>query len=97
MTLYNGNVKDNSTSENSGAKIHIIAGLKNFGSTCKMNAVLQCLTNCSPLRDFLLNVNLHNGCHDGTKFCMTCALRRYVKTVINNCGEILLPTKIIKI
>lgn len=90
---YNFCDERKSDRKKNGVIKYTIAGLENFGSTCYINSVLQCLTNCSPLRKFLLNDKLRVCC-DYTKFCMTCALRRHIINVENNPGEVIKPTEI---
>lgn len=71
-----------------------IVGLENLGSTCYLNSVLQCLTNCLPLREFLLNDKLSLSCCDSLNFCMICVLRRHIINVMNNSGEVITPIEI---
>ena len=67
------------------------AGLKNLGNTCYLNSVLQCLTHCTPLVNWILRDTIE--CHTSI-FCMICTLRRHMKTAIINSGKVIEPLEI---
>ena len=35
-----------------------LSGLENFGNTCYMNSLIQCLSNIEKLRDYFITKNL---------------------------------------
>lgn len=72
-------------------------GLVNVGNTCFLNSVLQCLTYCPPLYNFLIR---HNGGHSQSckinQFCMLCEMEKIVKRIKSSAGGSFKPNSIVQ-
>ncbi|XP_040468147.1 ubiquitin carboxyl-terminal hydrolase 42-like [Falco naumanni] len=70
------------------------AGLYNPGTTCFVNAVLQCLTYTPPLASYLLSREHSSSCHQ-QGFCMMCIMEAHVNDVLHTSASAIMPTAII--
>lgn len=68
-------------------------GLINVGNTCFLNSVLQCLTYCPPLYNYLIN---HSNSCKINQFCMLCEMERHVKRIKNSNGTSIKPVSIVQ-
>lgn len=72
-------------------------GLINVGNTCFLNSVLQCLTYCPPLYNFLVKFN---GGHSQNcklnQFCMLCEMEKHVKRIKSTNGGAMKPMSIVQ-
>ncbi|XP_054167612.1 ubiquitin carboxyl-terminal hydrolase 19-like isoform X2 [Oppia nitens] len=72
-------VDDNTSSTVMRPKLFGFTGLKNFGNTCFMNSVVQCLSNTDPFRDYFTSgvyiddINTTNPLGSGGVLCKTFA------------------------
>lgn len=72
-------------------------GLINVGNTCFLNSVLQCLTYCPPLYNFLIKLNGgHSSSCKINQFCMLCEMEKHVKRIKNSSGSAIKPISIVQ-
>ncbi|XP_015627622.1 ubiquitin carboxyl-terminal hydrolase 23 isoform X1 [Oryza sativa Japonica Group] len=71
------------------------AGLQNFGNTCYLNSVLQCLTYTEPFVAYLQSGEHMSSCRT-IGFCALCALQRHVNSALQSTGKILRPVHIVR-
>lgn len=72
-------------------------GLINVGNTCFLNSVLQCLTYCPPLYNYLIK---YQGGHSKSckinGFCMLCELEKHIKRTKFSNGNPIKPISIVQ-
>jgi ubiquitin C-terminal hydrolase len=72
-------------------------GLINLGNTCFVNSVLQCLTYCPPLYNYLIR---YNGGHakmcNINGFCMLCELEKHIRRTKVSNGDPIKPVSIVQ-
>ncbi|RLV98091.1 hypothetical protein DV515_00011085 [Chloebia gouldiae] len=71
------------------------AGLFNFGSTCYLNVILQCLTYTPPLANYLLSRQHSHFCHQ-QGFCMMCIMEDHVRKVLYSSATAIRPRAVIR-
>ncbi|NXU08713.1 UBP42 hydrolase, partial [Pardalotus punctatus] len=71
------------------------AGLCNFGSTCYINVILQCLTYTAPLANYLLSHGHSQLCHR-QGFCMMCIMEAHIKEVLCSSASVIWPRAVIR-
>ena len=111
VALSNSSLIDNKKSSNNEEKqVKLIGtwnrigrigpGLVNAGNTCFLNSVLQCLTYCPPLANYLLEKQHSKACvkhfekERNTPFCILCAFEDHVNRCFNG-NKTIFPQKII--
>uniref|UniRef100_A0A131YI54 Ubiquitin carboxyl-terminal hydrolase 36 n=1 Tax=Rhipicephalus appendiculatus TaxID=34631 RepID=A0A131YI54_RHIAP len=62
-----------------------------MGNTCFMNTVIQCLTYCPPLANYLLHQDDHCTKCKTLNFCMMCELQRHMKRALEKSGDTIKP------
>lgn len=72
-------------------------GLINVGNTCFLNSVLQCLTYCPPLYNYLVK---SDGGHSSSckinQFCMLCEMERHIRRIKSSNGTSIKPVSIVQ-
>ncbi|KAJ7421221.1 hypothetical protein WISP_43655 [Willisornis vidua] len=71
------------------------AGLRNLGSTCYINVVLQCLTYTPPLTNYLLSREHSRLCFQ-EGFCMMCIMEAHVRKVLRSSASAIWPRAVIR-
>ncbi|XP_032565464.1 ubiquitin carboxyl-terminal hydrolase 42-like [Chiroxiphia lanceolata] len=70
-------------------------GLRNRGSTCYVNVILQCLTYTPPLANYLLSRQHSQSC-DQQVFCMMCIMEDHVRKIMYSLANAVLPRAVLK-
>ncbi|NWS16833.1 UBP42 hydrolase, partial [Pachyramphus minor] len=70
-------------------------GLRNLGSTCYINVILQCLTYTPPLANYLLSRQHSQSCHQ-QDFCMMCVMEDHVRKIMYSLANAILPRAVLK-
>ncbi|NWI93607.1 UBP42 hydrolase, partial [Pitta sordida] len=71
------------------------AGLRNLGSTCYINVILQCLTYTPPLANYLLSCEHSRLCCQ-QDFCMMCIMEVHVRKVLHSSTSAIWPRAVIR-
>ncbi|XP_027555193.1 ubiquitin carboxyl-terminal hydrolase 42-like [Neopelma chrysocephalum] len=70
-------------------------GLRNRGSTCYVNVILQCLTYTPPLANYLLSREHSQSCQQQV-FCMMCIMEDHVRKIMYSLANAVLPRAVLK-
>ncbi|XP_027755399.1 ubiquitin carboxyl-terminal hydrolase 42-like [Empidonax traillii] len=70
-------------------------GLRNLGSTCYINVILQCLTYTPPLANYLLSCEHSQLCFQ-QGFCMMCIMEAHVRKVLRSSASSIWPKAVIR-
>ncbi|XP_027561941.1 ubiquitin carboxyl-terminal hydrolase 42-like isoform X5 [Neopelma chrysocephalum] len=70
-------------------------GLRNLGSTCYINVILQCLTYTPPLANYLLSRE-HSQLCSQEGFCMMCTMEAHVRKVLRSSASAIWPKAVIR-
>ncbi|KAJ7412994.1 ubiquitin carboxyl-terminal hydrolase 42-like protein [Pitangus sulphuratus] len=70
-------------------------GLRNLGSTCYINVILQCLTYTPPLANYLLSCEHSQLCFQ-QGFCMMCIMEAHVRKVLRSSASAIWPKAVIR-
>ncbi|XP_074317788.1 uncharacterized protein LOC141653824 isoform X2 [Silene latifolia] len=71
------------------------AGLSNLGSTCFLNAIMQCFTHTVPLVEGILSMKHDASSHGKDEFCVLCAVRDQIEQSLKYSGKILSPYNLV--
>ncbi|NWQ58920.1 UBP42 hydrolase, partial [Neopipo cinnamomea] len=70
-------------------------GLRNLGSTCYVNVILQCLTYTPPLANYLLSRQHSQSCRQQV-FCMMCIMEDHVRKIMYSLANAILPRAVLR-
>ncbi|KAH9624342.1 hypothetical protein KSS87_007399 [Heliosperma pusillum] len=71
------------------------AGLSNLGSTCFLNAIMQCFTHTVPLVEGLQSMKHDASSHGKDEFCVLCAVTDQIEQSLKYSGKIISPYNLV--